>query len=270
MIATAPNNGTDHKTRLEVLAEEVSASRLGLWSSCRLKFFFKYVLQIERSATGALHVGKTVHAVLQAWNMARWRGTFIQTDKLKDLFAQKWDEEQHGQAIAWGGKEAKERSVAWGLVELYLQQTPIPEDEKPMAVEVMLEADLVHHGLPRLIGIVDLVRPTGKIVDFKTSGQTPDPDRVVHQTEIQLTSYGILFREATGEKESGFELHHLVKLKAPKLIVTSLPAITDQQQTRLFKQIDSYVEGVQREDFVPSPGLHCASCQYFNECRRWS
>jgi putative RecB family exonuclease len=137
-------------------------------------------------------------------------------------------------------------------------------------VEVWLEADLEKHGLPRIIGIIDLVRDGGKIVDFKTSGQTPNPDRVAHQTEIQLTSYGLLYREATGERESGFELHHLVKLKVPKVVITPLPAVTDSQQTRLFKMMESYVEGVERENFVPSPGLQCASCQYFNECRRWS
>ena len=138
-----------------------------------------------------------------------------------------------------------------------------------MAVEVMLEADLAPHGLPKLIGIVDLVRPGGKIVDFKTSAQTPNAERVAHQTEIQITSYGLLYRDGTGQTESGFELHHLVKVKVPKLVVTPLPAITDNQQTRLFKQIESYVEGVQREDFVPSPGIQCLSCQFINECRSW-
>jgi CRISPR/Cas system-associated exonuclease Cas4 (RecB family) len=134
----------------------------------------------------------------------------------------------------------------------------------------MLEAEMGSHSLPSIIGVIDLVRGNGGIVDFKTTKQTPDPDRVAHQTEIQLTCYGMLYREATDQTEAGFELHHLVKLKAPKLVITSLPPITDKQKTRLFRQMESYVKGVQRQDFVPSPGLHCASCQYFNECRRWS
>ena len=57
MIAVA-SNGTDAKTRLEVLREEVSASRLGLWSSCRLKFYFKYVAQVQRSATPSVACGQ--------------------------------------------------------------------------------------------------------------------------------------------------------------------------------------------------------------------
>jgi putative RecB family exonuclease len=269
VIAVAENPVVPFKPLLEVLTEEVSASRLGLWSSCRLKFYFKYVLQLQKPATPALHVGKTVHAVLQAWNLARWRSQVMDADTVKVVFTQRWDEDQVGLDIAWDGDEPKERGTALGLVELYLRESPIPPDEKPMAVEVRLEADLGKHGLPRLIGIVDLVRPGGKIVDFKTSAQTPNPERVAHQTEIQITSYGLLYRDGTGQTESGFELHHLVKVKVPKLVVTALPPITENQQTRLFKQIESYVEGVSREDFVPSPGIQCMACQFINECRVW-
>jgi len=270
MMVAAPQDGDEFKSVAELLVEEVSASRLGLWGSCRLKFYFRYVAQIEKPATPALYVGKSVHAVLQAWNLARWKGRVMDRETLKEVFTQRWDEDQLGQDIAWEDEEQKERATAWGLLELYLKETPISGDEKPLAVEVRLEADLGQHGLPKLIGIVDLVRPGGKIVDFKTSAQTPNADRLAHQTEIQLTSYGLLYRDGTGQAESGFELHHLVKLKTPKLVVTALPPSTENQKTRLFKQIESYVEGVEREDYVPSPGIQCLSCQYFNECRRWS
>ena len=268
MIAVAQPK--DPASRIEKLSREVSASRLGLWSSCRLKFYFRYVLQLEKPPTPALHAGKTVHAVLQAWNLARWRGVKLAEANLSDLFTQRWDEEQLGQEINWDGEEAKQKQSAWKLLETYFQQTPIPPEEKPQGVEVRLEADLGQHGLPNLIGILDLVRKGGCIVDFKTTAQTPNPDRVAHQTEIQLTCYAVLYREATGKVESGFELHHLVKVKEPRLVVTPLPAVTSNQQTRLFRMMESYVEGVRQEDFVPSPGLQCMSCQYFNECRRWS
>jgi putative RecB family exonuclease len=45
--------------------------------------------------------------------------------------------------------------------------------------------------------------------------------------------------------------------------------MTDQQRTRLFRLMESYVEGVARQDFVPAPGMGCVACEYFNECRRW-
>ena len=104
-------------------------------------------------------------------------------------------------------------------------------------------------------------------MDFKTTAQSPNEEQVLHKNETQLTAYGLLYREATGEKESGFELHHLVKTKVPKLIVTRHEPITEKQKAKLFRSIDSYMDGVEREDWVPSPGLQCAACEFFTECR---
>src|ERR1035438_4929805 len=139
----------------------------------------------------------------------------------------------------------------------------------PEAVEVPVEADLSKHGLPTLLGVLDLVRAGGRIVDFKSTGKTPDNEMSLHQNGVQLDCYSVLYRESTGKRESGRELHHLVKTKTPKLIITPTDPMTENQQTKLFRIMDSYVEGVGREDFVPSPGLQCAGCEFFNECRKW-
>ena len=85
--------------------------------------------------------------------------------------------------------------------------------------------------------------------------------------ETSEFAYGLLYRGSTGEVETGFELHHLVKTKAPKLVVTRHPSITNKQQKKLFRSIESFVDGVQREDWVASPGLQCASCEFFSECK---
>jgi hypothetical protein len=209
-----------------------------------------------------------VHAVLQHWNLARWRRQPFQMEGLKALFATRW-QDQEGR-INWHGEEEDERSSALRALEHYFIETPIKADEKPEAVEVSVEADLSSHGLPRLIGIIDLVRAGGRIVDFKLVGKTPDAEQVVHTNEVQLSCYSIMYRDATGRSEGGLELHHLVRTKVPKLIVTSLPAMTESKKTRLLKQIESYQTGLVRQDFVPSPGFHCAGCEFFNECRKWS
>ncbi len=81
-----------------------------------------------------------------------------------------------------------ERSKVWGLVEMYLRETPIPLAEKPMGVEVSVERDLSEHGLPILRGIIDLVRSNGQIVDFKTSATTPTVEQAEHRNQPQLTA----------------------------------------------------------------------------------
>jgi len=251
---------------LAELTETVSASRLSTWQRCRLLFFFRYVAGIVKPPSAALHVGSTVHSVLQQWNLARWRRTALDPEALRAVFDQAWLVQE---GIDWEEGEDAARQSAWAVLETYFRYTPIPADEKPEGVEVSVEADLASHGLPRLIGVLDLVRAGGRIVDFKTSARSPDPGMVAHTHETQTTAYSVLYREATGKWESGIELHHLIKTKVPKLVVTELGAAGEDQITRLFRVMEDYVDGLEGERFVPSPGLQCSSCEFLNECRRW-
>lgn len=264
------NPPTRREETMKTLVSVVSASRLNTFHTCRLKFYFRYVMALVKPATAALYVGKAVHAALQQWSVARWRGQPHDVETLRAGFLMNWIAGQEEEPVPWDGDEDTQQEKAWGLVDMYLRDTPIPAQEKPEAVEVRVEADLAKHGLPSLLGFIDLVRPGGRIVDFKTSAATPNAEQVVHRNETQLTAYGVLYQEATGQRESGFELHHLVKTKTPKLVVTAALATTDGQITKLFRLIESYVDGVERQDFVPSPGLQCASCEFFNECRAWN
>ena len=268
MIAIHPEHAAVTDPVERILGEPVSASRINLFHSCRLKFYFRYVLKLTKPASPALHVGKTVHAMLQEWSKRRWMGKPANSEALLSHFDELWQLSLKDEPVTFEeGEEESERNKAWALVEMYLRDTPIPVDEKPMGVEVSVNADLSEHGLPSLRGIIDLVRSNGEIVDFKTSATTPNIEQVLHRNELQLTAYGLLYRESTGEREAGFELHHLVKTKVPKLVVTKHPSISEKQKRKLFQSIESFVDGVQREDWVASPGLQCAACEFFNECR---
>ncbi len=274
MIATAnpiraesPPQPVTKPDPIETLQKTVSASRLNCWLSCRLKFFFRYVQGITKQPTPALHVGSVVHVVLQQWNLARWKRQVFELQRFRKVFDDGWID-QPGK-IDWENEETAQKNTAWSLLETYFTETPIKANEMPEAVEVPMETELSKYGLPTLLGVLDLVRAGGRIVDFKTAGKTPSPEDAIHLNELQLSCYSVLYREAAGKRETGRELHHLVKTKMPKIIITELGPMDDRQQVRLFKTIESYVEGVARQDFVPSPGLHCCSCEYRTECRLW-
>jgi putative RecB family exonuclease len=270
IAAPPPPNAVEQKARsIDDLLASVSASRLACFQQCRLKFYFRYVLGLEKPRTPALHVGSTVHSVLKALNKAKWRNEHLSLKQLHDIYSSTWALQEDGEIEWQDNDEAEQKQMGFKLIETYLRESPIKEDEKPEAVEVSVEADLMHHGLPNLIGIIDLVRPGGRIVDFKTSSKTPNIEMAPHLTDTQTSAYAVLYREATGKKESGIELHHLVKTKSPKLVVTPLDPMTELQQTRLFHIIESYVGGVENKDWIPSPGFHCSSCEFFNECRAW-
>jgi hypothetical protein len=96
MIAIA--SSAPAPTREEIighLQKKVSASRLTLFLQCRLKFFFRYVAGLTKSKTPALHVGGTVHAVLKAWNKARWKNQPLTLKELHDEFTKAWADGRH-------------------------------------------------------------------------------------------------------------------------------------------------------------------------------
>ena len=225
-------------------------------------------MKITKPKTAALHFGSVLHLVLQAWNMARWRRQPFEIEKLKQVFEAGWLDQ--GSVINWDGEESEQKTLAWLVLEKYFTETPIKANELPEAVEVPVEADLSEFGLPRLIGVLDLVRAGGRIVDFKSIGKTPDTQMALHQNGVQLDCYSVLYREATGKRESGRELHHLVKTKTPKLIITPAEPMMEYQRSRLFRLMGNYVDGLAREDFVPAPGFGCMGCEFFHECRKWN
>jgi putative RecB family exonuclease len=188
-------------------------------------------------------------------------------EKLKQVFDTGWQDQ--GQ-IDWEGEEPDQKTSAWSVLEKYFTDTPIKPNEMPEAVEVPAEADLSIHGLPTLIGVLDLVRAGGKIVDFKSTGKTPDNDMALHQNGLQLDCYSVLYRESTGKREAGRELHHLVKTKQPKIVITEAGPMMEYQRNRLFRVMESYVNGLEREDFVPAVGMQCAGCEFRHECQKWS
>ena len=251
--------------------EYISASRLKCFQTCRLQYFFRYVAKIPTATSPALLVGQVVHAVLQAWNLARWRGEDASVEAMEVAFAFLWVSKAEEQKMQWKDSTAEdtEKEKAWRILEHYLQNSPIPLEEKPEAVEVVVERDLLAHGLPPLKGVIDLVRGGGRIADFKTTARTPDESQARHLNEVQLGCYALLYREATGQPELGFELHHLVKTKTPKIIVTALEPMKPLQIQKLLRVMESYVAGVEGEDFIPSPGMQCSFCDFFAECQQW-
>ncbi len=265
---TPPPPERSEQDIIRALQETVSASRLSLFLQCRLKFYFRYVLKLQKPKTASLHLGSAVHAVLKSWNKARWLQQPLSLKEVHENYLQAWADTTEG-SVKWEpGEEEDDKTTGWRLCDTYIRQGASMASTKPDAVEVSIEADLARHGLPRLIGILDLVQQRC-IIDYKTSASTPNPSTVGHLHEIQTSSYAILYRYNTDQQETGIQLHHLVKLKNPKVCITDLPPMTQSQQTRLFRQMAAYLEGLQRPDFIPSPGMHCSSCEFIHECRLW-
>jgi putative RecB family exonuclease len=249
----------------------LSASRLKCWQECRLKFLFRYVERIPVPTVPNLFAGSVVHAVLQAWNLARWRGGDTSPAAMRLAFDRDWVNRSADDKPVWEDttEEAAVMAEAWTTVTHWLENPTVPLDVRPEGVEVSITTDLSDQGFPPLFGVIDLVLPRGRVIDFKTAGRKPEPAMALHQHQTQLACYALLYRDATGAMESSLELHHLIKTKTPATMIAASGPAGEAQMAKLHVAMRGYVDGIGRKDWTASPGQHCAWCDYRAECGKW-
>jgi len=51
-----------------------------------------------------------------------------------------------------------------------------------------------------LVGIIDLIRAPGRVVDFKTAQRTPGEEQAPHLQRNPMSSYALMYRDATGKE----------------------------------------------------------------------
>ncbi len=248
----------------------LSASRLKSFLTCRLKFYYEKVLGLKTPSTPNLHIGKAVHAGLEAFHHARWRGEETSTPLILEAYHSAYAALEEEEKVDYGDKE-REDCLATGerVVRAYLESELAADPRRVLGVEVYLRAEDPSMPLP-LLGVLDLVREGNVPVDFKTIGSTPDLAEEAWANQLQLSMYHLLLRDATDEEPGAGELVYLVKLKTPKVIQHRLPPVEEVPLARLRSLADIYVDGVKRGDFYPSPGMHCRWCEFRGRCRAWT
>ncbi len=140
-----------------------------------------------------MFLGKVVHFGLEASYRHRQLGVTLDAEQVVQKMLDGWATLIDEDAVTFDSvaDEQALQKQACELVKAYLAYAP--DDEKPLAVEVALEAPLVDPesgedlGMP-LVGVVDLVlegQGGPLICDFKTAARSSEPMEISH--EIQLS-----------------------------------------------------------------------------------
>ena len=223
---------------------------LNRWLKRPLAWRFRYQDGIRTATSPSMFLDKVGHFGLEAAYRHRQLGVNLDSEQVVGKMLDGWAKLIDEDAVMFDSvaDEQAMQKQACELVKAYLAYAP--PDERPLAVEVALEAPLVDPetgedlGMP-LVGVVDLVLdgdagPT--ICDFKTAARSSEPMAISH--EIQLTSYAWLYRQLTGRKEAGLEIMSLIKTKQPKVEFHPYPARTDAHFRRLFAVIREYLDAL--------------------------
>ena len=257
------------KSGTSTLPAYISPSAAKSYLACSLRFYFERVLQIRKPTTPALHLGKAVHAALQAFHLARWRGTDDSPEVVAASFEDSFTKLERDEGpVRWKeGEREKCRLAGLRVVAAYLDSPEVLQG-KPRAVEVPLIENIAGLSVP-LTGTIDLVTDTFAPIDFKSAAAKPDAQHAAFDHELQLVAYQLLLEQATGEKPPSLDLVFLVKTKVPQVIRVSTPPADHKRKDRVIRMFDTAVIGMTEGRFHPQPGMTCLSCQFRNECKSW-
>lgn len=254
----------------QTLPQHISPTAAKSYLSCSLRFWFERVACIRKPTTPALHLGKAVHAALQAFHLARWRGGDDSVEAVADAYERAFLRlEREEGPVNFDDATEREKCRQDGLrvVAAYLD-SPEAMQEKPRAVEVMLREDIPGLSVP-LTGAMDLVEGNFTPVDFKSAAAKPDSVHAAFDHEIQLVSYQLLLEAATGERPPSLDLVFLVKTKTPQVIRVQSPPADAHRKQRVTALLETAVEGIANSHHHPQPGMHCSWCQFKHECKAW-
>ena len=239
---------------------------MNCWLKCPLAWRFRYQDGIRTPTSPSLFLGKVVHFGLEAAYRHRQLGVVLEPEQVVGKMLDGWAKLIDEESITFdsAADEQALRQQACDLVKAYLAY--VPPDERPLAVEVALEAPLIDPatgedlGIP-LVGVIDLVvhyEAGPLIVDFKTAARSSEPMAISH--EIQLTSYAYLLRRCQRWSESGLEIRSLIKTKVPKCEFHGYPARSDAHFRRLFAVIREYLDALDsgRLNTGPASAVRCA------------
>ncbi|MBN8459817.1 MAG: PD-(D/E)XK nuclease family protein [Verrucomicrobia bacterium] len=238
---------------------------------CPLRFWFEKIACVRKPVPPALHLGKAVHAALQAFHLARWRGGDDSPEAVAAAFGKAFHELERDEGpVGFDDEADREKARLDGLrmVAAYLD-SPECLAGMPRAVEVPLREEIPGLSVP-LAGTMDLVASDYTPVDFKSAASRPDPWGAAFDHEIQLVSYQLLIEAATGVTPPSLDLVFLVKTKVPQVIRVQSPPADTHRKRRVTALLETAVLGIAEGRFHPQPSMHCAWCRFKSGCMRWT
>ena len=251
--------------------DHISPTSAKSYLTCPLRFYFERVLGLSKPVSPALHLGKSIHAALQHFHLAVWRGGDQSPAAVATAFDEAFEtlEKQEG-PVSWSDRKTREKARQDGLrvIAAYLD-SPDALSEPPKAVEVHLSEEIEGLSVP-LTGVMDLVRGNHVPVDFKSAASRPDPEMAAFDHEMQLVAYQLLLESVTGSSPPSLELVFLIKTKTPRVVKVEVAPADGPRKRRVVRMLETAVRGIASGRFHPQPGMHCMWCSFRHECSRWT
>lgn len=231
----------------------LSASRIGEYETCPLKYEFRYVLQVPTPAQHALSFGISMHAVLHRLGTATLSGQRPSADDALLWFDQEWIPEgyispEHAAARKEAGRVA---------LRSYVSAHPELLSAPPLAVEVPFSLQLATTRITGRIDRIDRADTNAVVItDFKT-GEGKGKDA---ETDTQLSIYSLATRKALGLEPAKLRFSYV------ETGGEEASTRTPEQDQETIQHIEDIAAKIRRGEFGATPGYWCRFCDFRKIC----
>jgi superfamily I DNA/RNA helicase/RecB family exonuclease len=228
----------------------LSASDLGLYLTCPLKYKFARVFGIPQEPTINQRFGILIHNVLERFHKEPPENDEEGLGQLNYLFETGWRRTGFGSS----DDELQFRDRAREALRLYWERERIAEGE-PVWLEKKFDIEVGEHHVRGRVDRVDRL-PDGdyELIDYKTGERKTAAEL---ESDLQLALYRLAAREAW-EVEASFGSYYYV-LDADKV---AAPVRPDDAE-RVERTVLQVGEGIVGQDFEPRPSPSvCSWCDY--------
>jgi len=235
-----------------------SASSLGCYDDCPLRFKLEYLLEIPTPPKTYFGLGTAVHATVELLSKDRQKGIDRGRDDAIAILQASWD------SSAYTSKKQEDEywAKALGLLDNYFAWEAANENTV-VEVERRFSFPFGDHLMRGKIDRLER-RPDGRlvVVDFKTGGTSSAPSRNKIKDEMQLNLYALAIFEEFGELPAEAAYLYLKETK----YIPYAPTLETVQAFR--DRLDGLIGNVLAGEFSSRESFSCRRCDYREVCER--
>jgi len=243
--------------RMPIVKKEqhFSASSLGNYDECPLKYKFGYVLNVPMFSTPAADLGGVVHKVMEEMTKREKEGKKPDKKTALEMLGKFWDSSSYQSKK----KEEEDKKQAEKLIDTYLEWQKTNKNE---VVNVEMEFSF-KLGERTVKGRIDRIEKTRDgeylVIDYKTGYPKMNSKSIIEDLQINLYCLAILSKYGKlPQKASLFYIK-------PNKMVDYLPTKESVEKQR--KRFEQLIEGVFKEQFEATPSYDaCKWCNFTDLC----
>lgn len=238
------------------LRRRLSYSALHCYFLCPLQYKLLHECNFAVPQANYFRFGSSIHKCLELIHRHAAAGSRVDLQTAEEIFAGVW------KTTRWKdqAQEKKQRELGLRYIRQYAENYALRFD-RIVWVEENLELPVGDHLL--LQGRLDLAYrgDTGlEIVDFKVRSRK---GLEVLRPEYQIETYGLAVTRARAGEVGCLVIHLLAESPGKELVVQSW---NNEVEERAEERIREAAAGIENNRFAPTPGAHCAYCDFAAVC----